>query len=67
MYSGSPASAVVTSGNLEPLNLQVDIVFAVFNDLNSSLSHIVFRPGVFVQFVSLSAIMTDFCSILELY
>ena len=61
MDSGSPASTVVTSGNFEPLNLEFDIVFAVLDDLDAALSHVVFRPGVFVQLISLGAVVTDFC------
>jgi hypothetical protein len=51
---------MVTSWDLEPLNLELYIVNSVLDDLHASLARVMFRPRVRVKLVRLRAIMANF-------
>ena len=56
-YPCCPTPAMVTTGNLEELGRELDVVRSVLDDLNATLARVVFQPRVAIEAVTLVACM----------
>ena len=61
LYPGCPAASIVTSGNLEELGGNLDVVGSVLDDLHAAFARIILHPRVSVQSVTLVACVTRPC------
>lgn len=55
--ASSPATAMVTAGNLEILRGNLHIVQAILYELHTALSGVILHPGVRIKLVSLITCM----------
>lgn len=59
--AGSPTTTVISTGNLQPLSSDLNIILCIIEDLHASIAHVVFCPSIPLQFVSLLTRVTRFC------